>query len=129
MVEYVEAKIVAAKPAYARFVHPLFGWVEVELVPLRAVAIRLGEGYRFDLVMFHRAFAEKRAYKAQLCAPQLLNEPVEVAEAERGHVVVDLGHKTATVEFEIVRVFTSSVTSDIDGNPCVAVTWLHGVRL
>ena len=129
MVEYVEAKIVAARPAYARFVHPLFGRVEVELVPLRVAAVRLGEAYRFDLVMFHRAFAEKKVYKAQLCAPQFINEPVEVAEAGRGHVVVDLGHKTATVEFEIVRVFTSSVASDIDGNPCVAVTWLHGVRL
>lgn len=38
MVEYVEAKIVEAKPAYAYFTHPVFGRVEMELIPLQAIA-------------------------------------------------------------------------------------------
>ncbi len=120
-----------AKPAVATAYHPLFGKIEVKVIPVDVEITKIGEGYLVNLLTKLQVEPEKRHRSGYLCGQNLSlpQRPVDIASAELGYVKISHGRDQIEVYVEITRVFVTDNASDADGKPCVTVVWRHGIRV
>jgi hypothetical protein len=120
-----------AKPAVATTYHPLFGKIEVKVIPVDVEITKIGEGYLVNLLTKLQVEPEKRHRSGYLCGQNLSlpQRPVDIASAELGYVKISHGGDEIEVYVEITRVFVTDNASDADGRSCVTVVWRHGLRV
>ena len=129
MVRKLTSIVREARPAVVEFKLANFGRVTVKVIPMDVVVYEVGLGYRVDIGGKVEVEPEKRLYKAYLCSPNTQMMPVEFTNTNYGYLSVELESIRLEVYIEILRVYASETSSDIDGAPCVNVIWTHGIRM
>ena len=119
------------KPAVAVVHHPLFGRIEMKIIPIDVEVVKIGEGYVVNLLTKLQVEPERRRRSGYLCGQNvpLPQRPVEIVSSELGYVKISHGGDEIEVYIEITRVFVTDDASDADGNPCVTAFWRHGLRV